>query len=157
MNSPSIRLCSSPLHFTAATLRAHLAHLQSSHPAPAAPPAVPATYSTQALPIRPLPTHSSTISSRLAATLPNSDSHSPSAQLQSTLELARKWRITGRSVFLIELARGMRAKREMVAKEREAGKGKGKGRERDEGAEGEGEREFVKKGVVVRLETFYEG
>jgi hypothetical protein len=74
-------------------------------------------------------------------------------ELAEARELTRRYRITGRSCFGVELARGTRAKREIM--EREQGKGKGKEREQ-EGQVGM-EREFVRKGVAVRLETFYAG
>lgn len=58
----------------------------------------------------------------------------------------------------MELARGVRAKREALEKEKKESseKGKGKGKQRDE-EEPKREQQFVKKGVAVRLETFYQG
>lgn len=58
----------------------------------------------------------------------------------------------------MELARGVRAKREAAEREKKESeeKSKGKGKQRDE-EEPEKERQFVKKGIAVRLETFYEG
>lgn len=58
----------------------------------------------------------------------------------------------------MELAKGVRAKREALDREKKESeeKGKGKGKQRDE-QEPEKERQFVKKGIAVRLETFFEG
>ncbi|GAA6004533.1 hypothetical protein JCM10207_000921 [Rhodosporidiobolus poonsookiae] len=67
-------------------------------------------------------------------------------------ELARQYRLVGRSCFPVELARGARAKEELDEVERERKRRKGEGKER------EAERdEFVRKGVAVRLETFFAG
>ncbi|ORY72208.1 hypothetical protein BCR35DRAFT_354448 [Leucosporidium creatinivorum] len=135
----------------AAALRAQLAQLRASQPP--APPIAPLPSLTS---LRPLPTHSSSSSSHLTTTLPGSNP--AETELHATQELARKYRITGRSAFPVELARGVRAKREALEREKKevAEKGKGKGKQRDVD-EPERERQFVKKGVAVRLETFYEG
>ncbi|GAA5885338.1 hypothetical protein JCM6882_009576 [Rhodosporidiobolus microsporus] len=73
--------------------------------------------------------------------------------LDDTEELARKYRITGRSCFPVELARGARAKEEIQEIDRERKRRKGKERaEEDEGGQDE---EMVRRGVAVRLETYY--
>jgi hypothetical protein len=61
-------------------------------------------------------------------------------------------------VFPVELARGVRAKREALEREKQESEQKSKGKEKQrDPEEPEKERQFVKKGVAVRLETFYEG
>lgn len=145
------RLTTSP---TAATLRAHLAQLttisnasqqQQQQPSRRAAPSAPsAALNTSLSASLAAPIHSS-VNAKLAHTLPGTQPLV--AELNEATAWARRYRITGRSCFGVELARGKRAKEEI--KERE----KGKGKER----EGDREREFVKKGVAVRLETFYAG
>ena len=89
---------------------------------------------------------------RLDRTLPG-----PSG-LDDAAERARRFRLTGRSVFGIELARGQRAK--ATAQENVLNESKGKGKARvvvDDEQGDQAEPEFVRKGVVVRLETFWRG
>ncbi|KAL8293022.1 hypothetical protein RQP46_000716 [Phenoliferia psychrophenolica] len=129
-------------------LRAHLAILKSHH----------GVTTTTAAPLtaaaRPAPLHALT-----TALLPDSSSTSPRFRLDEPIEKAvsrarertRAFRITGRSCFEVELEVGKRARREMEEK-LEQGKGKEKGKEGDE----IGPR-WVRKGVAVRLETFYQG
>ncbi|GAA5823001.1 hypothetical protein JCM11251_004453 [Rhodosporidiobolus azoricus] len=75
-----------------------------------------------------------------------------------TQELARKYRLTGRSCFPVELARGARAKEEIKAVERERKKRrKGKERAIEDDEADRVEDDMVRKGVAVRLETFYAG
>lgn len=66
-------------------------------------------------------------------------------------ERARAFRITGRSAFEVDLEVGKRARREMRDR-LELEKGKGKGKEVPSS-----EPKWVKKGVCVRLETFFDG
>ncbi|BGP30019.1 hypothetical protein JCM10296v2_001771 [Rhodotorula toruloides] len=87
---------------------------------------------------------------------------SSSSDTQAATELARTYRLTGRSCFAVELARGNRAKEEMgeIGRERKKrkveGKGKRKAEEEEEGEEGKAEG-FARKGTAVRLETFFQG
>lgn len=76
------------------------------------------------------------------------------SELNDAFERARRYRLTGRSVFGVELARGKRARQAELEKIEKGDREKGKGRERDGEAGGP---EFVRKGVAVRLESFYRG
>ncbi|GAA5968094.1 hypothetical protein JCM11641_003728 [Rhodosporidiobolus odoratus] len=78
----------------------------------------------------------------------------PPGESQVTDELARQYRVTGRSCFPVELARGARAKEEMEEIERERRRRKGKSKEKEVEEVGDG---FVRKGMAVRLETFHNG
>lgn len=144
---------------TGDALLSQLALLSASRPT-TIPPLPPST--SRAIARLPAQPSNSRLDSRLDRTLPGGAATAASPALDDATELARRYRLTGRSVFWVELRPGMRARAEEA--ERVGGEGKGKGKEKEkerEADDGEGGQvvapEFVRKGVAIRLETFCKG